>query len=259
MELVTSSCFLGLSRPERNQQMYAALYNWADDTDLLYPLCFPGVDDPDAYIMAALAVQGGTGTQACIMGYTPEVRLYYFYVSLFDIAGDDTLPDPDCFLGMPQEARRQAVYAAFYSMAGDDTLTDPDCFWGLSPDEQEAALFAALSITSEGQLTLDAVTGLNVVGDEDGTWDADWDPMGDADYYQYRIDGGPVTDTFDVAVGGAGLAPGTYEFEVRSRDNEGNRGPWVSQNFTISTGTYLRPGGVDGFRRPDTTSLFLRP
>lgn len=258
MELVSSDCFAGLSPAEKRLQLYGAFYNWADDDTLLDPECFLGDPHPDDAVYLAIATANGDDP-VCFGGLSQDEKFLATYTSLFDAAGDESLTDPDCVLGLPPEYRVQAFYASLYSIAGDDTLTDPDCFLGLSPEDRATAIFAAASIVSEGQLTLEAVTNLQVLGDDDGTWDADWDPMGDADYYQYRINGGVVTDTFDVAVSGGGLSPGTYQFQVRSRDNEGNRGPWVSANFTITSGTYLRPGGVDTYLRPDGTSVYLRP
>jgi hypothetical protein len=255
MDLVTPVCFAGLSQGEKRLQLYGAFYNWADDDTLLDPSCFRGDLHQDDAVYLAIATANGD-TPVCFGGLSQDDKFLAVYTSLFDSAGDDTLTDPECVRGLSPEYRMQAFYASLYSIAGDGTLTDPDCFLGLSPEDRTTAIFEAASIVSEGQLTLAAVTGLQVLGDDDGTWDADWDPMGDADYYQYRIDGGASTNTLDVAVSGAGLAPGTYEFEVRSRDNDGNRGPWASQNFTIESSELNLFWGTSEVLFGDSSILF---
>lgn len=258
MELVTPECFPGLSADEKRVQLYGAFFNWADDSSLLDPDCLLAYPHPDDAVYLAIATANGDDP-VCFGGLSQEDKFIATYTSLFDAAGDDSLTDPDCILGMPVEYRVQAFYASLYSIAGDDTLTDPDCFLGLSQEDRATAIFAAASIVSEGQLTLDAVTGLTALGSDDGTWTADWDDMGDADYYQYRINGGSST-TVMVSEANGTLAAGSYTIEVRSRDNDGNRGPWVSAPFTVTTDfTYLRPGGVDTYLRPDGTSIYLRP
>jgi hypothetical protein len=258
MDLVTSVCFAGLSPEDKRLQLYGAFYNWADDDTLLDPECFRGDLHQDDAIYLAIATANGD-TPVCFGGLSQDDKFLAVYTSLFDSAGDDTLTAPECVRGLSPEYRTQAFYAALYSIAGDGTLTDPDCFLGLSPDERTIAIFAAASIVSEGQLTLDAVTGLTAEGFDDGTWEADWDDMGDADYYQYRINGGAST-TVMVSEANGTLAAGSYTIEVRSRDNDGNRGPWVSAPFTVTTEfSYFRPGGVDTYLRPDGTSIYLRP
>lgn len=214
--------------------MYQAFYNWAADDLLLDPACFPGSQDQGADIFAALATQGGTTTAACFNGLPPNLQSWAVYEAVYDSAGDDALTDPLCFAGLAPDEQQQALYAALYSIAGDDTLTDPACFLGLPPELREQAMFGAAFAVSEGQLTLDGVTNLEVTDDLNGGWSADWDDVAGADYYQIQVIGYSSTTSATSDETGS-LTYGSYTIRVRPRDNDGNRGPWVSQAFTMVT------------------------
>jgi hypothetical protein len=119
-------------------------------------------------------------TCECVEAMPPLDRLTQIYATLFELAGDDTLPAVECVAGKPPWSRLDDIYCAARAWSGDDSLSSCVCVAGLTVSDRLTAIYEALFIVADNLnlLSVECVDGLTLSEKFTAIYEAVYDVAG---------------------------------------------------------------------------------